>query len=130
MANICALCSTSDVVEKYFDLLENTLLSNALYERPFQLFSCDETGLLLTPHPPKVVVPEGIKHPIAISSGNHSQVTVLACCSVGGYVIPPFIIFNRKTLKPEMVAGEVPGTFHRIGGWTLTFLNSGFLIIF
>ena len=97
LANVRVLCSTSDVVEKYFDLLKNTLLSNDLYEKPCQIFYCDETGLPLTPHHPKVVVPKGIKHPIAMSSGDRSQVTVLTCCSAGGYVIPPFAIFDRKT---------------------------------
>ena len=33
-------------------------------------------------------------------------------CSVGGYVIPSFAIFDRKTLKPEMVTGQVPGTMY------------------
>ena len=134
LTNVLALCSTCDVVEKYFDLLGNTPLSNDLYEKPCQFFfNCDEAKLPPNPHPPKVVVPKGIKHPIAISSGEHSQVTVLACCSAGGYVIPPFVIFDRKTLKPEMATGEVPCTmivFHRMGGWTLNFLNSGFFINF
>ena len=120
LTNVRALCSTSDVVEKYFELLENTLLSNDLHEKPCQIFNCDETELPVTPHPPKVVVPKGINHPIAISSGDRSQVTVLACCSAaGGYVIPPFAIFDRKTLKPEMVTGEVPDTMYGLSsnGW-------------
>ena len=52
LTNVRALCSTSDVVEKYFELLENTLLSNDLHEKPCQIFNCDETELPLTPHPP------------------------------------------------------------------------------
>ena len=88
-------------------------------EKPCQIFNCDESGLPLTPHPPQVVVPKGVKHPIAISTGDRSQMTVLACCSAGGYVIPPFVIFDRKTLKPEMVVGEVPGTMYGLSsnGW-------------
>ena len=86
-------------------------------EKPCQIFNCDESGLPLTPHPPKVVVPKGVKHPIAISTGDRSQMTVLACCSAGGYVIPP--LFDRKTLKPEMVVGEIPGTMYGLSsnGW-------------
>ena len=119
LANVCTLCTTSDVVEKYLDLLENTLKSNDLMEKPCQIFNCDESGLPLTPHPPKVVVPKGVKHPIAIGTGDRSQMTVLVCCSAGGYVIPPFVIFDRKTLKPEMVVGEVPGTMYGLSsnGW-------------
>ena len=36
-----------------------------------------------------------------------------------GYAIPPFVIYDCKTLKPELVAGEVPGTMYGLSssGW-------------
>ena len=100
----------------YFDLLEETLLSNELIDKPCQIFNCDETGMPLSPHPPKM---EGVRHPIAATSGDKSQITVHACCSAGGYVIPPFVIFERKTLKPELANGEVPETMYGLSsnGW-------------
>ena len=67
----------------------------------------NKSGLLLIPHLPKVVVLKGVKYPIAISSGECSQMIDLACSS-GGYVIQQFDIFDN--LKPDMVVGEVPGT--------------------
>ena len=47
------------------------------------------------------------------------QVTVLACTCANGYVIPPFVIFDRKTLNPELTKGEVPGTLYGLSsnGW-------------
>ena len=73
----------------------------------------------LSPHPLCVVAQRGTRHPVAVSSGDRSQITVLACCSAGGYVIPPFVIFDRKTLKPEMANGEVPDTMYGLSasGW-------------
>ena len=44
---------------------------------------------------------------------------MLACCNAAGYTIPPLVIFDRKTLKPEMTVGEVPGTMYGLSssGW-------------
>ena len=66
-----------------------------------------------------VIVPRGIKHPTSITSGNKAQITVLACVSASGYALPPLVIFDRKTLKPELTEGEVPGTMYRLtaSGW-------------
>ena len=114
-----AVCCSPDVVNKYFDLLEQTLEDNGLREKPCQVFNCDESGFPLNPSCPKVVVPKGEKHPYAISSGDKTQITVFSCCSAGGYVIPPLIVFDRKYLKPEMTIGEVPGSMYGLSenGW-------------
>ena len=56
---------------------------------------------------------------MSLSSNEKSQITVLACCNAGGYAIPPLVIFDRKSLKPEMALGEVPGTMYALSdsGW-------------
>ena len=82
----------------------------------------DKPGLIvmsLSPRPPAVAARKGAKHPQAISSGNKSQITVLACSSALSYAIPPFVIYDRKNLKPEMTEGEVPGTIYGLSdsGW-------------
>ena len=113
------ICTSPDILNKYFDLLEQTLEDNNLLQKPCQIFNCDESGFPLDPAPPKVAVIKGQKHPYNVSSGDKVQITVLACCSAGGYVIPPFIIFDRKTLKPGMTKGEVPGSIYGLSakGW-------------
>lgn len=112
-------CSNPESLNKYFDLLERTILENDLAAKPCQIFNCDETGMPLDPKPPKVIVHRGTKHPRAITSGDKTQITVLACCNAAGYVIPPFVIFDRKSIKPEMCDGEVPGTMYGMSdsGW-------------
>ena len=79
----------------------------------------DETVMPLDPTPTKVVVLKGTKHPTSVSSCNKAQITVVACCNAAGYVMPPMVVFDRKTLKPEMVFGKVPGTIYGLSknGW-------------
>ena len=113
------VCCTSDTINRYFDLLEEALDNNGLRHLPCQIFNCDESGFSLDPPAPNVIVPRGTKHPYNVSSGDKSQITALVCSNAGGYVIPPFIIFDRKNLKPEMTEGEVPGSMYGLSnkGW-------------
>ena len=62
---------------------------------------------------------KGVKHSTSITTGDKTQITTLACCSAAGYVIPSLVVFDRKTLKPEMTIGEVPGTMYGLSsnGW-------------
>ena len=114
-----AASNNPEVIDKYFDLLEDTLKVNGLTHCPGQIFNCDEIGMPLLHKPPKVVSHVGQKHPYAITSGDKSNITILACASATGYCIPPMVIFDRKHLQLEMTAGEVPGTFYGLSekGW-------------
>ena len=68
------------------------------------------------PEPPKIIAGKGQKHPVATTSGEKSQITVLSCCNAGGYVIPPMVIFDCKV---ELTLGEMPDTMYRLSsiGW-------------
>ena len=48
--------NTSEVINKYFDRLEETLVENDLLEKPYQIFNCDESGFPLDRTAPKVVL--------------------------------------------------------------------------
>ena len=69
--------------------------------------------------PPKVIVQKGIKQSRTINTGDKTHITILACYNVAGYCLPPFVINDRKTLKPEMYDGEVNGTMYGLSdtGW-------------
>ncbi len=110
------IAGNPDIVNYYYDLLENTLIENDLTDKPSQIFNTNETGLPLDPASLKVVVPSGYKRSQAVSTGDKA---VLACCDAAGYTNPPLVIFERKTLKPEMTMGEVPGTKYGLSssGW-------------
>ena len=106
-------------IESYFDLLETTITEAGLQEKPCHIYNLDETGFPLNPKAPKIIAVKGEKHPSAVTSFDRSQMTVLACCNAGGYAIPPLVIFDRKSLKPELAKGEVPGTMYGLSdnGW-------------
>ena len=50
------------------------------------------------------------KHPSAVGSREETQMTGLSWCSEAGCALPPFVTIDRKSLKPELTVGEVPGT--------------------
>ena len=114
-----ASAADHDVIMRYFDLLERTLEDNDLHDKPCQLFNMDKTGMPLDPRPLKCVYSRGEKNPSCLSSGDKSQITVVACVSAGGFCIPPMVIFDRKQLSTELTVGEVPGTFYGLSnkGW-------------
>ena len=106
-------------IHNYFDELESTLDANDLRDKPCQIFNMDETGLPLDPKPLKIVSWKGHKNPSQVSSGLKSQITVVGCVSAGGQCLPPMVIWNRKTLPPELANQEVPGSVYGLSpkGW-------------
>ena len=107
------------VMEAYFDMLEETLEENNLTDKPCQIFNMDETGLPLSPKPPKLLCKTGSRAFNAVTGGDKSQITVVGCVSAGGYQVPPMVIYDRKTLHADMVKGEVGGTLYGLSqkGW-------------
>ena len=69
--------------------------------------------------PGKRVAVRGQKHVHVVNSGKKEQVTVLACASASGYVLPPMIVYKRKNLTPQLRAEEVDGTAYGLSpsGW-------------
>ena len=63
------------------------------------------------------------------TSGNKNQMTVIACVSATGHVIPPFVIFDAKGLNYEWTKGKVPETRYGLSstGWIDTELFEGWL---
>jgi len=54
-----------------------------------------------------------------VSTGDKAQISILACCNAAGFAVPPMVIFDQKSLKPEMTIGEVPGMMYGLSanGW-------------
>ena len=108
----------SEMLDRYFDLLVETLVANNLEDKPGQIFNMDESGCPLDAKAPKLVCARG-SHPCAVTSGNKTQVTVVACVSAAGFTLPPMVIWDRKNLAPALTVGEVPGTIYGLSsnGW-------------
>ena len=107
------------VLKGYFDMLEECLRMNNIFDKPGCIFNCDETGIPLNPQCIKVIDKKGSKNPSHITSGDKSQLTVMACTCAAGYFIPPMIIFDRKKFVDSWAEGEVPGTLYGLSqnGW-------------
>ena len=96
IANVRMDCLHKDVMKDYFEKLKKTLEENDLMKNPTQIYNVDETGMPLDHHPPKVIAVRGQKKVRTRTSGNKSQVTVIACVSATGHALPPFVIFDAK----------------------------------
>ena len=53
---------------------------------------------------------------------------VVACVNAIGQAIPPYVIYNAKTLNPEWMKDGPPGTKYAMGGLTLIYLSIGLTI--
>ena len=104
--------TNQDVIDRYLDLLRDTLSNNKLLDRPAQIFNCDETGMLLDQAQPYVVAAKGQNHQLTVVTGSKKQITVLVCANTSGNALPPLVIFARKAQNPEFTSGEVPGTMY------------------
>ncbi len=64
----------------------------------------------LCPRPPKVVARKGQKKNCYRTSGQKSQVTVLACGSATGQVIPPLLYARKQISAYIWTQDEVTGS--------------------
>ena len=79
----------SETISQYFKLLKETLEQNKLMNSPQQIYNVDETGVPLDPKALSIVAATGSKKVRVRSTGKKGQVTVVACRSASGQVLPP-----------------------------------------
>ena len=94
-------CLTKEMISDYFDLLKEVLTESQLLNSPNRIYNVDETGITLDGHAPRIVAKKGQKKVRYRTSGNKTQITVIACVSASGQCIPPFVIFDAKRLNME-----------------------------
>ena len=78
------MASTRDVIDHYFDLLEETLLANELKGCPCQIFNMDKSEMPLDPQSMKTIHVRGDPTSVTTTTGNKAQITVVACVSASG----------------------------------------------
>ena len=112
-------CTNSEAIQNYYKLLQTTLTEHNFSGEPWRIYNVDETGMPLDPRKPRVVAKLGTKKVRVMGSGNKHQITVVACASATGHVIPPMVIFEGKNLKREWLHNEVTGTVYAMSdkGW-------------
>ena len=111
--------TSKEVFADCFALLKETLEKHNLMDKPSQIYNYDESGMHLEHKMPKTVAQKGIKEVRQRSSGNKTQISILACGSATGQAIPPMVIFSGKHFNYDLAEGEVPGTFYGMSdsGW-------------
>ena len=84
------------------------------------IYTMDETGIPLDHKQPKCIAPKGMKKVYGPSSGNKSQITILACTNAVGTVLPHMVTLKGERLHYEWTKGEIPNTIYGMSpqGWT------------
>ena len=59
----CAMATDQGILGKYFDILEDCLVQNGIFDRAAAIFNCDETGLPLNPACGRIISEKGCKNP-------------------------------------------------------------------
>ena len=94
-----AIAISPDTINNYFDRLENILTANGLQYTLSRIFNADESGIPLQHRPGKRIGVKGQKHVITHTSGDKTQITVLAWVSASGCHIPPMVISSEKVSR-------------------------------
>ena len=85
--NRLSYCRSSSISQSSLDyLLKDSIEDGGLMEMPSCIYTMDETGM---PLKLKQTTPRGIKKVHGSSSGNKMQITILACASAVGTMLPP-----------------------------------------
>ena len=110
---------TTENMDHYFNLLKCVYDEYEFRKHPESIYNMDETGVPLCPRPPKIIAKKGQKKDRYRTSGQKTQITVLACGSATGQVQPPFIVFAAKQISPLWTVDEVNGSRFAVSdnGW-------------
>ena len=119
LSRVRANADTKENMDHYFSFLKETLLDNNLLDKPSYIYNMDETGMPLDHKQPKRIAPKGMRKVHGVSSGNKSQITVVACGNAAGQMIPPMVIFKGEKFNHEWSVGEAPDTLYGMSenGW-------------
>ena len=94
LATARAQSTDPEVVNRFFDMLEEVFTTFDLQNKPCQVFNMDESGLPLDRKPQWAACPRGMKNPVAPFAGDKSQLMVFARVSAGGTAMPSMVILK------------------------------------
>lgn len=114
------------VIEKYFDILQDTLDNLDLHDKPDQIYNLDETGFNLDPSRTKVVGERNSPSVRVTSGPGKESTTVLMGGSASGEKLPPLIIVFKGKNVPGWLLLKNHSLIQAIllpsmNGWNLTY---------
>ena len=84
------------VWKQHFDLLEETIDKLELRSNPKAIFNCDESMIAMDRRLRTVAVSRKTKNTYSENKGTRDHITINACVSASGYIMPPNIIFAQS----------------------------------
>ncbi len=114
-SNRAASC-TKEVIDHWFDLVNQKLLELDLFDKPFALWNVDEGQFASSVGQSKVICKRGAKNPNRITVNNEKiGFTVQGCCKC----LPPYILFKATNLYNKWCLGGLTGTMFNTSqsGW-------------
>ena len=85
------------IIDKYYNDLENTLTEHNLREKPHLIYNIDETGVT-TEHKPTRMIAEVSFKPQSVVSPKSGTTTIIACGNAMGTALTPFFVFKEKNV--------------------------------
>jgi len=99
------------IVNDYFSKLERVQTDLQLFDKPERIFNMDEKGCQLSLyHQRRVLAKKGSKRVHLVAPEHGENVTIVACGSATGIVIPPMIIFKGQRKKSHLSDELPPGS--------------------
>ena len=88
------------VFNQHFNLLEEVLEKLDLKNKPNSIFNCDESMVAMDRRTGKVVVSRNTKQAYCEMKGTRDHITVNACVSASGVILPPLPPHNISAVLP------------------------------
>ena len=101
-----------DVINNYFNLIENILTQNGLLSKLRQVYNCGKTFLPLNEKKDKVVALKNAKSVYSQSMGSTKHITMLCCVSASGSALPPMIMYPLSFSGGQYILGGPDDTLH------------------
>ena len=106
---------TNEKLDKWFvdlvDYLEQDVEGGVeIMTKANRLFNADEIGFPLQGKTERVLAPKGARDVYQQGTSDKTQITVLACVSASGMVVPPMIIHPGTRLRYDPTQGAPAGT--------------------
>ena len=111
--------STPEVIDKYYQQLDEILIKYDLKSHPECIYNLDETGLQPNHTPPNIIGPVNTKAESLISPKS-STTTLIGCVNAIGNSLPPYFIFKGKRYNPLLMEGASAGSKANMSdsGWS------------